>query len=430
MTYSSALKYLDSLINYERWTQAHPKRLFELSRIRRLLNRLGNPEKKFASVLIAGTKGKGSTAAMLESILRNSGYRTGLYTSPHLSDLRERIQINGKIISKKNFVRGVEKIRGVVNGFPQSNAPTYFEALTALAFLECARAGVEITVAEVGMGGRLDAANVLSPRVSVITSISYDHMKELGPTLAEIAGEKAGIIKRGGVIVTAPQELEVMNVIRREAERKKAVLLEINSNFKFLLRRRLRSGQRNLNVNLRGDFQQENAAVAVRAAETLAHFGFKKISAHGIQKGLAGVRWPGRFEVIPGRPTIVLDGAHNGESMEALARNLRHYFGAKKILPILAMTAGKDLPRMIAPLRSMSDRIIVTEYAGSRAWQAGELTKELSGNFKRVLMASPPTKALELARILCRPEDVLVVTGSLYLVGAIKEFYESSTSAE
>ena len=388
MNYSKALKFLNSFINYERWITYNPRREFNLDRMRLFSKRLGDPQKKFHSVLVAGTKGKGSTVAMLASILRASGYRVGTYTSPHLIHLRERIAIDGKWISEKDFAAGMTELaRRRAN-----SKPTYFEAMTLLAFLTFAKKKVDIAIIEVGLGGRLDATNVLDPLISVITSISYDHMKELGSTLTKIAREKAGIIKYGGVVVSAPQEKEARDVICKASQERKAILLETKVSEAL--------------------FQKENEAVATLTAEALLNFGFDKINSNTIRRGIRVFHWPGRFEIVSRKPAIILDGAHNGESMQAIISSVRKKFPKSKIIPVVGISQGKDWKRMSDALAKASDTLIATESGDVRACPA----QELNGKF----IAAPVSKAIQLAKTIAKPNDVILVTGSLFLVGEAK----------
>lgn len=408
MNYSDPLRYLNSLPNYERWVTYNPTRAFNLDRMRLFLERLGHPEKRFPSVLVAGTKGKGSTVAILSSILHEAGYRVGMYTSPHLEDLRERIQVDGCWISAADFARGMTEIRKKLG----RRKPTYFEAMTLLAFLEFARRKVDIAVVEVGLGGRLDATNTLEPLVSLITSISYDHEDQLGHTLHEIAKEKSAIIHRGSVVVSAPQEEEVMRVIQRRCEDAGAKC-------------RIACGQVGT-LSLLGDFQKENASVAVCTAQVLRRSGFSRINQVAIRKGLRDVRWPGRFEIVSKNPRIILDGAHNGESMEALVKNVKQLFPGSRVIPVLGISQRKDLARMSEALRKITDTLIVSEYEGVRAWDAQSLVRELDGKFQRLLIASPAAKAIQLAKTFVQSGDVILVTGSLYLVGEVRKLIHNA----
>ena len=387
MNYNQAVRYLNSFINYERWLAYNPNREFNLDRMRVFLARLDHPEKKFPSVLVAGTKGKGSTVMMLASILKSSGYRVGTYTSPHLLDLRERITMNGEWISQNDLARGMTQIKRRLGRLK----PTYFEALTLLAFWQFAEKKVDIAVVEVGLGGRLDATNVLEPLISVITSISYDHMKELGSTLSQIAREKTGIIHHGSLVVTAPQEREARRVIRETARKQKAILLEVKVDSPL--------------------FQKENESVARTVAIALIDFGFDKIKSSTVQRGIHKFHWPGRFEMIEKNPTVILDGAHNGESMQAIISAVRSRFPRSRIIPVVGISRGKDWKRMSDVLAKNSDTLIATESRDIRACPA----QELGGKF----IAAPVSKAIELAKSIACPEDVILVTGSLFLVGEV-----------
>ena len=336
--YQQALDYIYSFIDYETMHRPHDAASYDLRRMDELLVRLGNPHLKARTVHIAGTKGKGSTAAMIASALTASGYTTGLYTSPHLIDLRERIRIDGQLISEAELISLVEKLKPeveAVNRKASFGKLTTSELLTAMGFLYFALKGVDFQVAEAGMGGRLDATNVVMPEVCIITSINLDHTDVLGDSLAEIATEKAGIIKPNGAVVSSPQTDEVAEVIEEACLKQGARLVRVGSDVTWQElafdenRQSLRVdgvlASYRLSLPLLGCYQLENAATAVAALEVLAGRGFH-ISRASIIAGLRQVSWPGRFQIVSRSPLIVVDGAHNPASALSLRQSIEHYF--------------------------------------------------------------------------------------------------------
>ncbi|MCX7634894.1 MAG: bifunctional folylpolyglutamate synthase/dihydrofolate synthase, partial [Syntrophales bacterium] len=335
---SSILSYLSSLEGRGIRT--------DLGVIREVLEAMGRPHEAYPSVLIAGTNGKGSTAAMMEAILRAAGLRTGLYTSPHLADPRERICCHGAMISPDDFVRCLEQVRAATDRL------TYFEFLTAAAFVHFAEQGVEIAVLEVGMGGRYDATNVAKGKMAVITNVSYDHQAYLGTTLARIAAEKAGIIRAGGVCLTAVRQRSAWKVIEGVCREKAATLMRLGGEISC---RAMAEGRfayrgpmwtlREMRCALRGAHQVRNAALAVGAAEMLVREGFP-IREEAVRRGLEAVRWPGRLEVVARDPLVVLDGAHNPAGMATLRRALRECFTFRRLLVVFGALQDKDAGAM------------------------------------------------------------------------------------
>ncbi len=438
--YRAALEFLYSRANYERGFLGSLDPLgYGLERTARLLRRLGRPQDRLKIVHIAGTKGKGSVAAMVASVLWTR-YPTGLFTSPHLHTFRERIQVDGSLISRPAFGRLVAELGPVVADLDREaeglGRLTTFELGTALGLLHFARAGAEWAVLEVGLGGRLDATNVVAPEVAVITSLSYDHTQVLGPTLAQIAAEKAGIIKPGVPVVCAPQDEEPVKVIEERARAVRAPLLLAGRDWSW-------SGNRTgltvygpfetyhgLQVALLGPHQLENAAVAVAAVDLLRAQGRISLGPEEVKLGLKGVRWPGRAEVLRRKPTVVVDGAHNGESAEFLGRTLKEEFRYDRLFLILGTSADKDIPALVAPLAPLADFVGVTRSRHPRAAPPEPLARELA-NFGRVAEIFPDVGAA-LGEFLGRagPEDLICVTGSLYLVAEGREFLGAPGSEE
>ena len=336
MNYQEALDYVLKFADYERLPRSGI--VWDIKRIERLLARLDNPQNYARSVHVAGTKGKGSTSAMIASILQNAGYKVGLYTSPHLLSYTERIRVNGKPIAEKDWANLVEIIQPHVeaeNALGDLGQLTTFEIFTAMAFLHFARVKADWQVLEVGLGGRLDATNVIKPEVCVITSISYDHMDVLGDTLAKIAGEKCGIIKPGADVVSAPQFPEAMEVIERVCKEKGVRLIKVGKDVTWerggfnqegqSFQVKGLKGEYKLRIKLLGEHQLENAANAVAAAELLQERG-AKISSKNIAEGIWKVDWPGRLQVLRKKPWVVVDGAHNAYSMLQTGHSVRRVF--------------------------------------------------------------------------------------------------------
>jgi len=333
--YQEALDYLYSFTDYSKLSgYVYSADRFDLDRVRQLLRLLGDPQRSFRAVHVAGTKGKGSTSAMIDSVLRQAGYRTGLYTSPHLHSFCERIQINGEPIPRDKVVAGVERLRDVA---PQVPEITTFELITALAFYYFGAQQAQWAVLEVGMGGRLDATNVITPQVAVITSISYDHMMYLGDTLGAIAAEKAGIIKPGVPVVSAPQPPEAAEVIARIAGERNAPLTVVGQDWQWQNLHASNQGQEftvwqtgdkrkaMYTLPLLGRHQQVNATTALAAVAQLRKHGVDVPEA-AAREGLASVQWPGRLEVLGQDPWVIVDGAHNGDSMQKLCTTLKELF--------------------------------------------------------------------------------------------------------
>ncbi len=360
-----------------------------LDRIIYLLDKLGNPHQKFKSIHIAGTNGKGSTAAMLASILKEAGYKVGLYTSPHLFDYRERIKINGKDISKKDFQEGSRRVKKVAKGMRgRRGQPTIFEVLTAVAFWHFAKKRVDYAIVEVGMGGRLDATNVLNPLVSIITNISYEHTKVLGKTLAKIAGEKAAIIKPCVPVITAEDKAEPLGVIEKACRKNGSLLFEVGKKKKAVSRKQLA-----VSGKLLGEHQKVNAMCALSAL-LLADI---KVSKSAIRRGLQEVDWPGRFQILSKKPLIIVDGAHNPAGMNALRVTIEEMF-PQKFAVIFGCQKDKDYKKMLKELNPITKETIFTR---SSHKQAAKLRNSV-----------PLKKALsEWDRVA-----PLLITGSLFLV--------------
>lgn len=423
---NKALSFLNSLLNLERVHQP-PARTWNLRRMRRLLQLFGHPERSFFSVLVAGTKGKGSTSFFLSEILRRSGIKTGLYHSPHLNGPHERIWINGKPVSEKEFERGLLKIKKHLPGVgAQFTAPskekgamngaladavsgfTYFEILTLLAANLFKEQQIKIAVFEAGMGGRLDATNAFPARMVLLTPIHYDHEAFLGNTLRKIAKEKAAIIKPDSDVIVSPQEKEVSNIIRRFVKKNKA-------------RQWGPAHFAGLSPGLRGDYQKLNAAMAVRAAGLLKEKHGFPIAEDAVRRGIASSHWPGRMELFKGKPAILLDGAHNPKSAAALARNLQKLFPGRRKILIFGTSRDKRSDWILSLLGPVFEVGIMTQSrVSSRAKETAELLKEGKKHFSRLIPAPDSKEALKIAKFIAQPGDLIVVTGSFYLIGELR----------
>ena len=438
-SYDAALDYLFSTTDYERMsTYRYDLTTHDLARMEMLLALLGNPHRRLPSIHIAGTKGKGSTAFMLAEVFRAAGLRVGLYTSPHLVDLRERIVVDGAPISEEAFCREMGDVAAAADAarerFPQY-PPTFFEIVTALGFLHFARAAVDLAVVEVGLGGRLDATNVVTPLASVITTISIDHTIQLGNTLQSIAGEKAGIIKPAVPLVSGPQQPEAQAVIESRAAERQAPLLSFGRDFEVSgVRPREPAGlafgvrtpagwRRGLELALLGPHQAVNAAVAVAAAEVAAARGSFPLPADAVRRGLAGTRAPARVEFFPGEPAVILDAAHNPASTRALAEALRFHFGNRSVVLLFGIAGDKDVPGTLAEVHQKARALVATTNLSPRSAKPGEIARlAREGGCPEVHAEPDVPKALALARSLCQRGEMLVITGSFYLAGEVKRF--------
>ena len=464
MTYQDALDYIYSFTDYEKKNSyLYGPEHFDLARVEQLLAWLDNPHRRFKSIHIAGTKGKGSVAAMSESILRAAGYRTGLYTSPHLHTFRERIQVDGRLIPKETVASLTERLQPLVS---QIEGITTFEIMTALGFLHFAEQGVELAVLEVGMGGRLDATNVVNPLVAIITSLSYDHTLALGETLPLIAREKAGIIKDQALVISAPQAPEAMAVIKEVCREKNAELTAIGRDWTWEAGEASLEGQWfqvpgfrpqvpgwSLWIPLLGRHQIINATVVVAAIEKMRQRGVN-ISETSIREGLRRVRWPGRLEILGARPFVVVDCAHNADSAEKLKVALEELFAYHRLILIFGASADKDIEGMIREFFPLAQQIIVTQARHPRAADAGALQEkalatgredfgETSARLRRaqssrsveplsraVMVSDSVAGALSLALEKAGPQDLICATGSVFVVAEVREAWAEKQGSE
>jgi dihydrofolate synthase/folylpolyglutamate synthase len=409
-----------------------------LDRIRSLLERLGNPQQGLRILHIAGSKGKGSTAAILAAILRQAGYRTGLFTSPHLCRVEERIQIDGQPIAPDELVPLVDELRMAVSAGPAALEPTFFEIATALGFLHFARRRVDAAVIEVGLGGRFDSTNVCSPEVALITSISFDHTQQLGNRLASIAMEKAGIVKPGRPALSGATHPEARVVIERICRERGAPLRQLGVDFHYHYQPGVvgtgEPGRRSrvqvvsggitwpeMELNLLGEHQAANAALAVACVEAL-RAGCWDLPTAAVRQGLGGVNWPARMEVVGRRPLAVLDCAHNVASARALVETLQSCFPPCRRLLVFAGSADKDLAGMFRVLAPHFERVFLTRYSSSSRSappeQLAELLQQAGG--PPGLVCPTAAAAWQAAAAAARPEDLICATGSVFLAGELR----------
>jgi dihydrofolate synthase/folylpolyglutamate synthase len=442
MNYQASVRYLLSLgRELAAPTQAAAAK-FDLENIAVLAERLGYPQRAYPSAHIAGTNGKGSTAAFLESIFRHAGFRTGLNTSPHLEKINERIRINGEEISDAAFAETLMRIQLLIEELLAAGKlrahPTYFECVTAMAFEYFARERVELAVFEVGLGGRLDATNILSPVVAIITRIDFDHENFLGHSLKEIAAEKAGILKNGVPVVLAEQLPEAREVILARAKTLGCPVIEPSKVFRVdgesisngSVRARVievKSGKAfEVDPSLPGRFQLQNALNAVAGARLLQDRGFQ-ISDEAISRGVAETIWPGRLEKLQSAPDVYLDGAHNPGAARELAHFLQQNFSARKVWIIYAALRDKAVDEVAGLLFPHAAEVIFTAPNTSRAISAKQLA-EIAGHhaahFSVILDAE---RAFEHALAKAMPQDAIFITGSLYLVGQLRHYWKTRT---
>jgi dihydrofolate synthase / folylpolyglutamate synthase len=437
--YQDALDYIFEYVNYEKKARyPYDAVTFDLSRMDRVLELLGRPQDRFRCVHIAGTKGKGSTSAMVESVLRAAGFRTGLYTSPHLHTFRERIRLNGGLMTKADLVALLDRCRPAFEAVPEITA---FEVMTALAFQYYAEQGVEWAVLEVGLGGRLDATNVVHPAVCAITSLSYDHVELLGHTLSLIAFEKAGIIKPGVPVVSAPQEPEAMAVIRRVCADTGAHLIVVGDAWRWekdgtditgqTLTMRGPDGRptyADLRIPLIGRHQLDNATAAVAILEELRGQGVA-ISEDALRRGLAAARWPGRLELLNSRPPLVVDSAHNENSARKLRAALAEWFPRpprRQLALIFGASSDKDIDGMlesflgpqVATGYPPADKVIVSRSGHPRSAEPAQLADLVRKINPTCPISVHPSldSALTEALAWAGPDDLICVTGSIFVV--------------
>lgn len=445
--YKESLDFLYSFIDFslKRNLRYSPDK-FNLNRMHDFMALLGNPQEDYKIIHVAGTKGKGSVSSLCANVLVAQGYKTGLYTSPHMSNFSERIQVNGENISKKDLIDIVDSFRVLIDKVPEI---TTFELTTALAFVNFSRRNVDFAVIEVGLGGRLDATNIVNPIVSVITSISYDHMSILGNTLSEIAGEKGGIIKPHTPVVVSPQKKETQLKLTEIADEKNAPIIQVGRDYLYaadshnldgqsfyvwtpdeqpLTDKFIESGGRDVwsplrfHIPLVGLHQVENAATAYAALKTVEKLGVK-IDQSSYEKGFSTVKWPGRMEILHTHPTLIIDSAHNRYSAMRLHQAMDDYFPGLPILLVFGASEDKDIDGMFEELLPRMWRIIATQSTHPRSMEAETLV-EMAQKFGRLAQAVVPIEdALSTAIQEAGQEAVVLVTGSVFVAAAAREIY-------
>ena len=432
-SYHDALTYLYSFTDFAKQpAQIYAAERYDLRRFEGLLEKLGNPHRRFQSVHIAGTKGKGSTAAMVAAVLTVAGFRTGLFTSPHLHTFCERMRVDWQMIARGEVVKLVNEIAPAVEATPNL---TTFELITALAFLSFARLAVDFAVVEVGLGGRLDATNVIEPRVSAITSLSLDHTQVLGDTVAAIAGEKAGIVKPGVPVISAPQPPEAQAVIEAVCHKRHAPLVMVGRDWTWELCEATLDGQtfrvasdlagteefcqQTYHLPLLGRHQLINAALSIAALHALRSRGVT-IPTKSILQGLARVEWPARFEVLSHDPMLVVDGAHNSDSARRLCQTLTDYFPGRDVTLIFGVSADKDPQSMLRELLPVARHVIVMQAKHPRAAPVDTLLPVVTALGRQAFVAADADQALDIALDLSAAGDPICASGSLFVAGDVR----------
>jgi dihydrofolate synthase/folylpolyglutamate synthase len=445
-SYQEALDYIYSFIDQEKLApDRYVPRRFDLSNTLALLAMVGDPHRRLRAVHVAGTKGKGSTCAMTASILRAAGYRVGLFTQPHLHTFRERIVVNGRLMSEDELVFELEELRPFIGRVPD---PSTFEIMTVLAFQYFARQGVDFAVVETGLGGRLDTTNVIDPLVAVITSISYDHMYILGNTLAEIASEKAGIIKQGKPLVCASQRPTAAQVIATVCQEQNAPLIQIGKDWlweqgqsnlegqSFTVRSELGDGQSlvpeegsvNLWIPLLGRYQLTNATASIAAVDQLWRQGVR-VTLDQVAEGLRRTHWPARLEILGREPLLVMDGAHNVDSIERLLEALREYLAFDRLIVVVGFSADKDIEGMMGRLAAEAEKVIVAKASHPRAAEPQAILRKVGVTPQPTVVHDVPS-ALWQALELANGKDLVCVTGSLFVVAEARAAWLKAHNVE
>lgn len=449
--YQGMLDYLYSFIDYSlQKTFRYSPEKFDLGRMQEFMNVLGNPQNDYPIIHVAGTKGKGSVSALCASALKESGGRVGLYTSPHLQDYAERIQVDGMPIPHDELIALVEEVKPNIASSPEI---TTFEITTALAFLYFARREVSAAVMEVGLGGRLDATNVCDPLVTVITSISYDHTDLLGDTLSEIAGEKAGILKPGVPVVVSPQEEEALQAINRIAAEREAPLIQIGDDYRYRPLERSLQGQTllvwhksdqtrmdkysegsnsawepvQLTIPLLGVHQLENAVTAYATLQVAAQHGIR-VTDLGISQGFRNVKWPARFEILRQDPPLIVDSAHNRDSAKKLRAVLQDYYPGLPVVLVFGASEDKDIGGMLTELLPSVKMIITTKSTHPRAADPEQISEIATGIGAQAVSTPSVEQALERAELSAKGEAIILVTGSIFVAAAARSVWLARTS--
>jgi dihydrofolate synthase/folylpolyglutamate synthase len=403
--------------------------IFGLTQVEKILNAVGNPHRDIQAVHVGGTNGKGSTAAMMSSILQKEGYRVGLYTSPHLIRFTERIKVNGKEIEEKEVAALAESMRKEIEAAGIAPPFTFFDFTTAMALSYFNQKLVDLAILEVGLGGRLDSTNVVDPLISIITNIAKDHEEYLGKTILKIAGEKAGIIKRGRPLITAATQPQVLRLFSTICQRKGSPFFRVGKEFRYVrgedgdldykgLNRKLWS----IHLNLKGFHQVLNATTALGAMEVLEDLGYP-VSTGAMIDGLREVDWPGRLELVSSSPRVILDGAHNPAGALVLKDSLEKEFQYDRLILLVGIMKDKDIQSMLHSLAPLADHIILSQPHTDRAAPPALLKKALDQNGKKAEIAENLKEAIERGLSLTREEDLLCITGSLYTVGEARAYF-------
>jgi dihydrofolate synthase / folylpolyglutamate synthase len=422
--------WLDYLYGLEKFGM-----IFGLTQVERILEAIGNPHKEIQAIHIGGTNGKGSTASMMASILEKEGYRVGLYTSPHLIQFTERIKVNGREIDQAEVIELTGWIRGRVEeaGIPEPF--TFFDFTTAMAFLYFSQQRVDLAIVEVGLGGRLDSTNVLDPLLSVVTNIARDHEDQLGKGILRIAGEKAGIIKKGRPFLTAAHQPRVLQLLAKTCQEKGAPFFRMGRDFHYRW-----SGEKDftyvgihrklwgVQVNLKGSHQIVNATLALGALEVLDDLGYV-VSTDAMMEGLRAVEWPGRLELISTSPKILLDGAHNPAGAWALREALEKEFHFRRLILVIGILKDKDIGSILNILFPLADHIILSQPHTDRAAPVQFLRKALGKSGTKADVVEDLETAIRKGLTLTGSDDLLCITGSLYMVGEAKAFFQSQGTA-
>ncbi len=438
-SYSTAMRFLGTFTDYERMTRfGYNHTTFNLSRMQKILSAVNRPHKKFKSIHIAGTKGKGSCAHMLANMLQACDYKVGLYTSPHLVDMRERIVINGQVIEESDFLRLLNKLVPVLRNFDEKSRPTFFEIITAIGFMHFADQEVDIAVIETGLGGRLDSTNVIKPEVCAITAIGYDHTYQLGNTLESIAEEKAGIFKPGVPVISVPQAPEVKKTLVKVAKSVKAPIKftgdDIDFSYRFESSRLTGPHTRiclttelsryeHLPVPLPGEHQAINCGLVLAVMDVLKSKGWEIEDSKALE-GLSVTKLPGRMEIVCNDPRVLIDGAHNPASIEALIRTIGQHITYDSMVVIFGCAADKDINGMLEYVAMGADKVIFTQSNSVRSADPEELAisfEERTGRMAQWARSLP--EALRIANSVVTPGDLICVTGSFYLAGEAKRFF-------
>ena len=443
-SYQESLDFIYSFVDFSMKRHVDDSHhFFKLDRMRKFAELLDNPQDNYPSIHVTGTKGKGSVASLCASALQAAGYKVGLYTSPHLQEFTERIQINGMEIDKAELVALVNRVRPLTQQVPEI---TTFELTTALGFLYFAEQQVDIAVIEVGLGGRLDATNIINPLVSVITPISYDHRAVLGDTLTEIAYEKGGIIKPGKPVVLSPQQPEAEKELLRIAAERKAPITQVEKAYTYtevahnldgqemIITRRLTNNANaplslaaeplRLHFPLLGMHQVQNAATAFAALDIIAQNGIM-LTPQAVAQGFAQVTWSARFEILRKEPPLVIDSAHNGDSMRRLRQTLDEYFPGRAFILIFGASADKELDDMFREILPRVESVITTQSVHPRAANPQELARRIAPYNVPVQAINPAEAALSKALELAGSEKGIIVAGSIFIAAAIRSIWKA-----